>query len=49
VAAYGRYIQDAEAEKATECVKLLRKMREEDVRSLTEVRDHVFGYLRKAE
>ncbi len=47
-AAYDQYIKDAEAENATECLKLLKKLREEDVRSLEEVRRHVFGMIAEA-
>lgn len=48
VAAYDQYIKDAEAEHATECLKLLKKLREDDVRSLEEVRRHVFGMIAAA-
>ena len=41
VAAYDRYLQDAEKANATECVELFRKLREQDAHMLEEVRDHV--------
>jgi len=47
VAAYDKYVQDAESANATECLAMLKKLREQDTRSLEEVRDHVFKMIVK--
>ncbi len=47
VAAYEKYIQDAESANATECAAMLRKLQEQDTRLLEEVRDHVFKMIVK--
>jgi hypothetical protein len=39
--AYEKYIQDAEKEKATECVQMFRKLQEQDARQVEEIRDHL--------
>jgi hypothetical protein len=46
VHAYEKYIKDAEEAGATECVEMLRRLHEQDVRMLEEVKDHVFGMIR---
>jgi len=47
VAAYEKYLRDAEAENSTECVEMLKKLQSEDSRLLEEVKDHVFGMIAK--
>jgi hypothetical protein len=47
VAAYEKYIQDAEEAGAQECVEMFRRLHEQDVRMLEEVRDHVFGMIER--
>jgi len=47
--AYEQYIQDAEKENATECVAMFRKLQENDVRQVEEIRDHVMKMLSKAQ
>ena len=46
VNAYEKYIRDAEEAGATECVEMLRRIHEQDVRMLEEIKDHVFGMIR---
>jgi hypothetical protein len=41
VDAFDQYIADARAEEATECVRLLEKLRAQDVAALGEIREHV--------
>jgi len=41
VNAYEKYIADAEKENAQECVELFRKLHEQDVQQLEEIRNHV--------
>jgi hypothetical protein len=45
LAAYEKYIRDAEAAGATECVEMLRKLHERDSQMVREVKDHVFGMI----
>jgi hypothetical protein len=47
VSAYEKYLKDAEAENATECVAMLKKLHEQDVRMLEEIKNHVFGMIAK--
>ena len=44
--AYEKYIKDAEEAGATGCVEMLRRIHEQDVRMLEEIKDHVFGMIR---
>ena len=46
VNAYEKYIRDAEEAGARECVEMFRRLHEQDVRLLEEVKDHVFGMIR---
>jgi len=46
VNAYEKYIQDAEAAGSTECAEMFRRLHEQDVRMLDEVKTHVFGMVR---
>ena len=46
VNAYEKYIRDAEEAGSTECVEMLRRIHEQDVRMLEEIKDHVFGMIR---
>ena len=39
--AYEKYIRDAEKENSQECVALFRKLHEQDIRQVEEVRDHL--------
>ena len=45
VNAYEKYIKDAEEAGATECVEMFRRIHEQDVRMLEEIKDHVFGMI----
>jgi hypothetical protein len=45
VAAYEKYLKDAEAAGSAECVAMFRKLRERDTALLQEVKDHVFGMI----
>ncbi len=40
--AYEKYIQDAEAAGAQECVEMFRKLHERDAQMVQEIKDHVF-------
>ena len=46
VNAYEKYIKDAEEAGSTECVEMFRRLHEQDVRMLEEIKDHVFGMIR---
>jgi len=46
LAAYEKYIQDAEKAGSQECVEMFRRLYEQDAHMLVEVRDHVFGMIR---
>lgn len=48
VNAYEKYLKDAEAAGATECVTMLKKLHEQDVKMLEEVKSHVFGMIAKS-
>lgn len=48
VNAYEKYLKDAEAANSPECVAMLKKLHEQDVRVLTEVKAHVFGMIAKS-
>jgi methylase of polypeptide subunit release factors len=39
--AYEKYIQDAEKEHSQECVELFRRLHEQDVKMVEEIKDHV--------
>jgi hypothetical protein len=39
--AYEKYIKDAQAENAPECVEMFRKLHEQDARQVEEIRDHL--------
>ena len=41
VNAYEKYIKDAEKEGAQQCVELFRKLHEQDVRQIQEIKDHL--------
>jgi hypothetical protein len=41
VNAYEKYLRDAEKENSRECVELLRRLHDQDVQQLEEIRDHV--------
>jgi hypothetical protein len=45
VNAYEKYIRDAEEAGSPECVELFRRLHEQDVRMLEEVRDHVYDMM----
>ena len=45
VNAYEKYLKDAEVANAPECVAMLKKLHEQDVRLLDEVKNHVFGMI----
>ena len=45
VAAYDKYVKDAEAANATKCLAMLKKIREQDIQMLEEVKKHVFGMI----
>ena len=45
--AYEQYIQDAKKENAQECVEMLQKIQEQDIRQVEEIRDHVMQMLSK--
>jgi hypothetical protein len=47
VAAYEKYLKDAEAAGSSECVAMFRKLHERDTALLQEVKDHVFGMIAK--
>jgi len=46
VNAYEKYIRDAEEAGSTECVEMLRRIHEQDVRMLEEIKEHVFQMIR---
>jgi hypothetical protein len=46
--AYEKYITDAEQENSPECAELFRKLHEEDIRQVEEIRDHVTRMLEHA-
>jgi ferritin-like metal-binding protein YciE len=46
LAAYEKYIQDAEAAGSQECVEMFRRLHEQDARMAQEVKDHVFGMIK---
>jgi len=45
VNAYEKYLKDAEAANAPECVAMLKKLHEQDVRLLDDVKNHVCGMI----
>ena len=45
LAAYEKYIRDAEQANAKECVEMFRRIHEQDVKMLREIKDHVFGMI----
>jgi hypothetical protein len=46
LAAYEKYIKDAEESGSRECVELFRRLHEQDARMVQEVKDHVFGMIK---
>lgn len=48
VAAYEKYMKDAKAENATECLEMFKRLHEQDVQMLEEVKNHVFGMIAKS-
>jgi len=46
VNAYEKYIRDAEEAGSTEGAEMFRRIHEQDVRMLEEIKDHVFGMIR---
>ena len=46
LAAYEKYIKDAQEAGSEECVEMLRRLHEYDARMLQEVKEHVFGMIR---
>lgn len=47
VNAYEKYLKDAEAANAPECVAMLKRLHEQDVKMLEEVKNHVFAMITK--
>jgi hypothetical protein len=47
LAAYEKYIRDAEAAGSQECVAMFRKLHERDSQLVKEVKDHVYGMIRQ--
>jgi hypothetical protein len=45
--AYEQYIEDAEREGATECVKMFRKLHDQDVKMVEEIKEHVKSMMQK--
>ena len=45
--AYEKYIKDAEKEQSPECVQMFRRLHEQDVKMVQEVRDHLVGMMAK--
>ncbi|MEW4566249.1 hypothetical protein AB1L88_00130 [Tautonia sp. JC769] len=43
--AYEKYIADAKRENAQECVEMLQKLQEQDIRQVEEIRDHLMHML----
>lgn len=48
LAAYSKYIQDAEEAGADECVALFRKLHEQDAKQIEEVKSHLLMVLSKS-
>jgi len=46
LAAYEKYIKDAEDAGSRECVEMFRRLHEQDARMVQGVKDHVFGMIR---
>jgi hypothetical protein len=45
--AYEKYIEDAEKENARDCVEMFRKLHEQDVRQVEEIKNHVMKMMSK--
>jgi hypothetical protein len=45
--AYEKYIRDAQKQGATECVDFFRRLREQDVHQVEEIRDHLMQMMNK--
>jgi len=45
--AYEKYIRDAEEAGSTECMDMFRRIHEQDVRMVEEIRDHIFEMIRE--
>jgi len=43
--AYEKYLHDAEAAGASECVEMFRRLHEQDARMVEEIKEHVFGMI----
>lgn len=41
VEAYAKYLQDARDENSQECIELLERLKEQDTRAVSEVKDHL--------
>jgi len=46
LAAYEKYVRDAEEAGSKECAEMFQKLYEQDAHMLVEIRDHVFGMIR---
>jgi hypothetical protein len=46
LAAYEKYIKDAQKVGSQECVDMFRRLHENDAQMLQEIKDHVFGMIR---
>ena len=46
LAAYEKYIKDAQKAGSQECVDLFRRLHEHDAQMVQEIRDHVFAMIR---
>jgi hypothetical protein len=49
LAAYDRYLKDAEAAGSAECVTMFKKLRDQDARLAEEVKTHVFGMIARSQ
>jgi hypothetical protein len=49
LAAYDRYLKDAEAAGSAECVAMFKKLRDQDARLVEEVKTHVFGMIARSQ
>jgi ferritin-like metal-binding protein YciE len=47
LSAYEKYIQDAEAAGAHECVEMFRRIHERDSQMAEEIKEHVYNMIRK--
>jgi hypothetical protein len=49
LAAYDKYLRDAEAAGSAECAAMFKKLRDQDTRLVEEVKAHVFGMIARAQ